>query len=197
MRFPVTLNTLARDKDGAVLAQFALILPVMLLLTFGAIEGGMLMWQFQQGEIASKRAVRLAATRALMTAGSVGDCGPSTPASTPAGTLCSQVPDTSVWATCKGDGSSGGMCGPDIARVALEISKFYPAVKPKDITIQISGGNLGFLGMGHPTPVVTVSFDKVNYKFAVLGGLGDIAARAMPKMTASAPAEDVFNGPRP
>src|SRR5262249_30891239 len=110
------LNTLVCDERGVAMVQFALVLPVMLLLIFGAIEGGMLMWQFQQGEIASKRAVRLASTRTLMTAGAIGDCGPSTPASTPAGTLCSQVPDTNVWATCKGDGSSGGMCGPDIAR---------------------------------------------------------------------------------
>jgi hypothetical protein len=195
-RIPQILNAIARNESGATLAEFALVLPVFLLLIFGAIEGGMLMWQFQQGEIAAKRAVRIAVTRQLMVPNAMGDCGPSaSPATTPAGTFCAQVPDTSVWATCKGDGSGGSVCGPGIARVAEEISRFYPAVKKEDISIQLSGGNLGFMGLGHPTPIVTVTFDKVNYEFIVLGGLGGLADFAMPKMTASAPAEDVWNGP--
>src|SRR5262245_43853576 len=112
------LKAFSTDRTGAALAQFALVLPVFLLLIFGAIEGGMLMWQFQQGEIAAKRAVRIAVTRQLMATGSMGDCGPSVPATTPAGTLCAQVPDTSVWATCKGNGTGGSVCGPGVARVA-------------------------------------------------------------------------------
>jgi len=197
-RVPQILNAISRNESGATLAEFALVLPVFLLLIFGAIEGGMLMWQFQQGEIAAKRAVRIAVTRQLMTANAMGDCGPSTPTTTPAGTLCAQIPDTSVWATCKGNGSGGSVCGPGVARVALEISRFYPAVKPENINIQLSGGNLGFMGLGHPTPIVSVSFTSVNYQFAVIGafpGLNQLANFAMPKMTASAPAEDVWNGP--
>jgi hypothetical protein len=189
------VRSLASDDSGASLTQFALILPAFLILIFGAIEGGFLMWQFQQGEIASTRAVRLAATRTLLTPGSIPDCGPSTPSTTPAGTLCINIPDTSIWATCRGNGTGGGACGPDVARVAVEISRFYPAVKPEDIIIELSGGGMGFVGLGHPVPVVTVRFDKVDYEFIVLSALGGLAALAMPTMSASAPAEDMLNGP--
>lgn len=182
------------DARGASLPEFALILPVVSLLFFGMLEMGYLMWQFQQGSIASKKAVRIAATRTLLVPGSIGDCGPSTPSSAVAGTRCSTIPDYSIWATCRGDGSGDAACGPDIARVGAEVGRFYPAVQPGDIVIELSGGGMGFVGMGRPVPVVTVRFENVQFDYIVLGALANLLPLQMPSMSASAAAEDLQNG---
>lgn len=181
-------------ERGASLPEFAMILPVLSLLLVGMLEMGYLMWQFQQGSIASKKAVRIAATRTLIAPGSIDDCGPTTPSTAVAGTKCSEVPDYSVWATCRGDGSGDAACGPDVARVGAEVARFYPAVNPQDIVIELSGGGMGFVGMGRPVPVVTVRFENVDFDFIVLGGLADLLPVRMPSMSASAAAEDLQNG---
>ena len=183
-----------KSERGASLPEFALILPVLSLLLFGMLEMGYLMWQFQQGSIASKKAVRIAATRTLITPGSIADCGPATPASAVAGTRCADVPDYSIWATCRGDGTGDAACGPDVARVGAEVVRFYPAVAPADIVIELSGGGMGFVGMGRPVPVVTVRFENVDFDFIVLGGLANLLPVQMPSMSASAAAEDLRNG---
>lgn len=184
-----------RKTGGSALAEFALILPILMLLIFSVLDIGYLAWQFQQGEIASKRAVRLAATRSLLVPGTIPDCGPSQPGTSVAGTHCADIPDYSVWATCHGDGSGDAACGTDVARVAQEIAGFYPAVSPDDIVIEFSGAGLGFVGMGHPVPLITVRFVNVEFQFVFLGGLADLAGIQMPEMSASAPGEDLINGP--
>jgi hypothetical protein len=189
------LRSFARRKDGASLAEFAMILPILLLFIFGTLEIGYLMWQFQQGEIAAKRAVRIAATRSLLAPGSIPDCGPAQPGNAVAGTECASIADYSVWATCRGDGSGGGACGADLPAVAAEIARFYPRAEPGNIVIQFSGGGMGFVGLGHPVPVVTVRFEGVKFEWVVLGTLANLAAVDMPTMSASAAAEDLRNGP--
>lgn len=193
MRRP--FSSLRGDMSGASLAEFALILPAFLLLIFGVLEVGYLAWQFQQGSIASKRAVRIAATRAVIMPGSIPDCGPSQPETAVAGTRCSDIPDYSVWGICNGDGTGDAACGADIPRIAEEVASFYPAVDPESIQIEFSGAGLGFVGMGRPVPLITVRFLNVNYDFVALGALADIAGLEMPDMTASAPGEDIINGP--
>ena len=189
-------TSLWRREEGASLAEFALITPILLLLTFGILDIGFLMWQFQQGTIASKRAVRIAATRELVTPGAFNDCGPSRAATAVAGTICSSLAfsGSGVWATCKGDGSGDAGCGADVTRVAQEVAKFYPRVTPADITITLSDGGLGFQGLGHPVPIVTVQFENVDYDYLFIGGLAQLTSFEMPSMTASAAAEDMRNG---
>ncbi len=189
------LRPLRTNTSGAALSEFALILPALLLLIFGVLEIGYLSWQFQQGSIASKRAVRIAATRALIVPGSIADCGPSQPVTSVAGTRCSEIADYSLWATCNGDGTGDAACGADIPRIAQEVAGFYPAVEPEDIQIEISGAGLGFVGMGRPVPLITVRFVNVQYNFIALGALADLAGIQMPDMSASAPGEDLSDGP--
>jgi hypothetical protein len=183
-----------RCRRGASLAEFAILLPLLLLFVFGALEIGYLMWQVQQGGVAAKKAVRIATTRALIAPGAIPDCGPATPATAIAGTKCSTIADYSLWATCRGDGTGSAACGPDIARVATEVRRFYPAVAQEDIVIEISGGGMGFVGLGRPVPVVTVRFENVQFEFITLGGLAGLANITMPSMSASAAAEDLQNG---
>ncbi len=185
-----------RTRTGASLAEFALILPLLMLLTFGMLETGFLLWQIQQGEIAAKRAVRLASTRALLAPGAFGDCGPSTPTNAQAGQECALLVggDLSLWATCRGNGTGGAACGPDIAALVTEIGRFYPRAEPENIVIEFHGAGLGFQGLGHPVPLITVKFENVQYEWITLGALAGLTNITLPDMSASAAAEDLRNG---
>lgn len=186
------IRKVGRNKSGASLPEFALLFPLFSLLSFGILEVGYLMWQFQQGAIASKRAVRIAITRDLITPGSISDCGPNQPADLAAGTFCAAVPDFTVWLTCDGVADPAA-CGPDVADVINEINNFYPRSQG-NVQIQLSGGALGFNGLGRPVPVVTVRFVGVQFEFIVLKGFG-FGPVNMPALSSSAPAEDLTSGP--
>ena len=79
--------------------------------------------------------------------------------------------------------------------MAQEVASFYPAVTPDNIVIEFSGAGLGFVGMGHPVPLITVRFVNVDFQFIFLGALADLAGIQMPEMSASATGEDLTNGP--
>lgn len=51
-------NRLARDQEGAVLVETLIAMPVLLILTFGILEFGNLMWQRQQLQIGVRDAAR-------------------------------------------------------------------------------------------------------------------------------------------
>ncbi len=46
-RFTLSLRRFARDPSGAQLVEFALVLPLMLLIFAVIIEGGRMMWSYQ------------------------------------------------------------------------------------------------------------------------------------------------------
>lgn len=187
-----SVNRLLRDNRGASLAEFALLFPIFALLTFGVLEMGYLAWQLQQGALASKRAVRIAATRQVIAPGAIPDCGPGTGGAAP-GTLCADLtPSSNSWGSCTGAG--GSPCGADIATITQEITAFYPRATADKIRYEFSGGGLGFVGLGKPVPIVTVRFVGVQFDFIVLKGFG-IGPVNMPPLSASAPAEDLTNGP--
>ncbi|SFC07855.1 TadE/TadG family type IV pilus assembly protein [Tropicimonas isoalkanivorans] len=55
---PQTLRRFARGEDGAQLVEFALILPMMLLVFAVIVEGGRLMWSFQAANAGVRDATR-------------------------------------------------------------------------------------------------------------------------------------------
>lgn len=190
-----SLIRLRKNKRGASLAEFALLFPAFAFLFFGALEVAFMMWQIQQGEIAVKRAVRIAATRAVMD-GSIDDCGPNNSSAIP-GTLCRDLPIQNNWGNClindiSNPGTPGSPCGADVARVATEIMRFYPKAAQGDVRFVFSGSGLGFEGLGKPVPIVTVQFENVPFSTIMLGVFGDFN---MATQSASAPAEDLTNGP--
>ena len=189
------VKSLRKNKRGAALAEFALLFPAFALLFFGALDVGFMMWQVQQGEIAVKRAVRVAATRAVLD-GSIDDCGPNNASAIP-GTLCSDLAIQNDWGGClindiSSPGTPSAPCGTDVARVATEIMAFYPRAAQGDVRFTFSGSGLGFEGLGKPVPIVTVQFENIPFQTIMIGIFGNFV---MSPQSASAPAEDLTNGP--
>lgn len=49
-----------RDRSGSSAAEFALVLPLLLLFLFGIIDGGRLLWEFNRAEKATQAGARFA-----------------------------------------------------------------------------------------------------------------------------------------
>src|SRR4051812_11072512 len=62
MRSRTLVRKLARDTSGAALIEAAFVLPVLLVLVFGAIDFGMYMWQWN----AVDKAAHLGARKAIV-----------------------------------------------------------------------------------------------------------------------------------
>ena len=195
----LALRKLRNNNQGASLVEFALLFPAFAFLFFGALEVSFMMWQIQQGEIAVKRALRVATTRSVLEDGAYPDCGPANSTAV-LGTLCSDLPDdTGEWGNClindiSNPGSPASPCGTDVARVAQEIMAFYPKAAQGDVRFIFSGSGLGFEGLGKPVPIITVQFENVPFSTIMLGVFGNFT---MATQSASAPAEDLTNGPGP
>ncbi len=190
--FPGGIRKIGKDDSGATLAEFTILLPVLLLIVFAVVELSSVMWQRQVAEFATSRALRIATTRALIPTGALPDCGVATAAQV--GTLCSQVSGAEDWVlTCTP--SSPNICDQQVLmRMLTEIRSIAPQVEATNLEVQVEGSGLGFVGRGHPVPLVTVRVTRLGYQFMALGpllGLGDLVMR---DISASAPAEDMRGG---
>lgn len=198
------LPSFRRDESGATLVEATLVVPLMLLLTFGLVEFGYVMWQFHATEkataigvrwLASRHGVKgeAAVTNELYTA-TVPDCFAST--SNPPGTLCSQVAGATSWSqTCSGTG--GGNCSSTtMSGLLTEMQKYAPFIKATNVSVQLQGTKIGFVGRGRAVPLITVRTTGLTYNYIALGalvpGLGSIT---MPSFASSAVGEDQKEGP--
>ena len=88
----------AVNRSGATLIEFTLIFTVLMVLTFGLIEFGIALYQYNAAETATAIGARYIATRGPVVTG-IADCGVATNAS--AGTSCASVAGASSWTvTC-------------------------------------------------------------------------------------------------
>ena len=65
----MTFRTLFHDGKGTGAAEFALVLPLLLLFLFGIIDGGRWLWAFNQAEKATQVGARIAVVTNLVPGG--------------------------------------------------------------------------------------------------------------------------------
>jgi Flp pilus assembly protein TadG len=212
MKHPLTdlalrLRRFRHDQQGTTMVEFALVLPIFLLLLFALIDFGRLGFEYVMADKGMQLAARLAVARPPACAGvlQTNIRGAVAQGAVPpyygtncraGGTVCAN-PGT---ITCVGAASNA-----TVAEIWAAISPLMPSnatVANLSFTYAFDA-NLGFLG-GPYTPMVTVKATNLTFQFATpISALAALAAGQsndlpgslpFPAMTVSLPAEDLALG---
>lgn len=185
------LRRFRKDESGATLVEYTLVFMLLMLLTFGLIEFGIVLFQYNSAEMATAVGARFVATRGPVVTG-IEDCGVTTSAA--AGTLCSDVAGSDGWTiTCNADAPSGGCQADALTALVTEMQRFAPNVQAQNVQVELRGVGFGFVGRNGPVPMVTVRLTGMQYDFVALDDLLGFGALTMPGFDATLVAED-FNG---
>jgi len=204
------LRAFMRRMDGTSAAEFALVLPLALLLLFGIIDAGRYIWEVNQVQKAAEAGARYAVATAIVPSGlntydTVGFACPS-------GTLvagdpiCREALGTIRCAT--GGGSVSCTCAqspcPNLgapnsaafANIVARMRVFAPQIRPANVVVSYSGSGLGYAGDpatdddGNPlsdiAPIVTVEVRSFDMRALLLFG-GDVS---LPGASATLTLED-------
>jgi Flp pilus assembly protein TadG len=201
------IRNFARDERGSALVEFAVVLPVFLLVLFVLIEFGRLGFEYVMANKAVQLAGRMAVTRPAACPGvptinlrgavAVGSVPPAFGTTCRSGSTVCAAPAT---VTCVGNASNA---------TAAEIWAMVSPVMPVDATIANLRFSyaytpaIGFLG-GPYVPMVTTEVTGLNFRFvlplnslaAVVTGVADPERGPLPfpPLTFTLPGEDLALG---
>lgn len=162
---------LTRNEDGSSAAEFALVLPLLLLFLFGIIDAGRFAWEYNRAEKATQVGARFAAVTDpvapalyaydFTTAG----LNPGDPINTSAlGTITC----TSATCTCSGSCPTGtGATGGAWTQVLARMRQIDPIISASNLRIQYKDSGLGYAGDPNGmdiVPIVTVSLSGMQFK---------------------------------
>jgi hypothetical protein len=205
-------RSLRLDRSGASAAEFALVLPLLILFLFGIIDGGRYLWEVNKAEKATQVGARVAVVTAAIPGGLVAE---SYVGNTAGGTALTQgdlIPRAALGEiTCtKSGGSLDCSCttnpcpdpltpidttGFDLMADRMRYMK--PDIADEDIRIRYSGSGLGFAGDPNGmeiAPLVTVELQNVAFDPLMLFGMASFNLPAFrTTLTAEDSAGDVSN----
>ena len=198
-------RSILRNEAGSVLVEFAVVLPLFLVLLFATIDFGQIYLRWILAEKATHIAARLAVVRPPICAGvpTFNDRTAGIPRTSPFGTSCT----ASFFDLCADPGdvvcTGSDAVGDSFDDIIDVIGAFLPpTVQPNNIRFTYSFADLGFLG-GPYVPLVSVELvGEIEVPFitplgpllqAFYGGNG-LDDPAMPTMRATLPAEDLIEG---
>lgn len=194
-----------RDECGLA-AEFALVLPLFLLLLIGTIDVGIYSWRINQLEKATQAGARFAAVTDPVTSG----LDASFVNQTIGGNQIQQgdrLPqlDFTVSCTSTACSCSGTDCD-TLGTIALQSTAFgnlaarmrayYPGVQDANIRVEYRGSGLGYAGDPNgldAAPLITVRLVNLQYTPVTLSPMG--ASVDLPNFAYSITAEDA-NGSR-
>jgi Flp pilus assembly protein TadG len=184
--------SLIRSDGASSAAEFALVLPLLLLFLFGIIDVGRYMWTLNQAEKATQMGVRYAVVSdpvASVINTDFVDYGIAGGDPVPTATFDTAVCDS---ATCAVTGAASSVTGRNstaFTQIVTWMQKFDPAVQPSDVRVSYQNVGLGY--SGDPTgpdvaALTTVEIRNLPFKPLLLFG-GTIT---LPPIKASLTLED-------
>jgi Flp pilus assembly pilin Flp len=171
-------RALLRDKRGAGAAEFALMLPLILLFLLGIIDAGRYAWEFNQAEKATQIGARWAVATDVVPSGlssysfavSGGiSQGTAVPKTAFGGIWCASDSGT-VGCTCKDSSACafGTSANPTAFQsLVSRMADIYPNISADNLRIDYDWSGLGFSGDPNGpdvAPLVTVSLRNVTFQ---------------------------------
>jgi Flp pilus assembly protein TadG len=192
-----TLRQLAKDKRGAVAAEFALVALIFVALLLGSIDLSRQIWEINLAKAAVREGARLAAVRPLastwlqnldpIATGLVAGNGDPIPAGTIATVTCS-----GATSTCVG-GSNTAMNTTVFTEIVTRMRQVNPRIQAANVIITYRHVGLGFAGnpFGPDVePEIAVSLTGLTLSPGALSLLG-IQGFSMPALTTTISSEDL------
>jgi Flp pilus assembly protein TadG len=171
------MRRLLRDTSAGTAAEFALVLPLLLVLLFGIIDSGRLLWEVNRAEKATQAGARFAVVTAplapgLATADYVGvdglTQGDTIPASELGTVVCNQTACCNPSTMCTTPYPTLGTYNSTVFNnIYGRMKVLDPAIQPANVLISYSGSGLGFAGNPNGpqiSPIVTVKLTNLQFK---------------------------------
>lgn len=197
------LTRLRRDERGGTAVEYALVFGLMILVTLGTIEVGMMLWQWNSAEKATQAGVRHAIVHDLVAPG-LRFVGSEPLSGGDYGDWCRDRTNGTVNADCRFDpvvcsdtGCAGGYGydGAAFTAIVRRMQAMFPLVEPANVEIVYAFSGLGFIGRPGGQPMmVTVRLRAMRYDsflLDVFSGLPDLIP--MPGFAATLVGEDMNN----
>lgn len=169
-----------RDESGAA-AEYALVLPLAVLLFIGILDGGRYMWQLSRAEKATQAGARIAAVTAMIPQG-LANYTYAVAGGLPQGSVVGESVFRRVRCTGTGTAASPGVnCvweGTQTSSYALapsaaafdqvydRMEQFMPGLRPTEVQVVYTNSGLGFAGdPSGPdvSPIITVRLVGVQF----------------------------------
>jgi TadE-like protein len=171
------LPSLMRNTAASTAAEFAMVLPVLLMMLLGIIDAGRLMWTWNEAEKATQVGVRYAVATDIVPAGLAGYSfavsggipqGDPIPSTAFAGASC-QSSGGSVSCVCV----TGGTCpalgtanSASFGRIVTQMQRIYPKVAAANVLVDYAYSGLGYAGDPNGTdvaPLVRVRLRNLTF----------------------------------
>ena len=185
------LKHVIRDQGGASTAELAVILMLLMILTFGVMDMGYALWQWNNAEKAGQFGARLAAVSTPLAPGlATFECGT---AATVAGESCAVSGNSFGTVTCTGTGCTGsyGFSQPEADRLLARMQLIFPRIQSENLIVEYEDLQLAFDGRGSPVASVTVRIVNMNFEFLMLDALIGFTPIAMPEFRTTLTTEDL------
>lgn len=189
---------LRQDCRGASAAEFALVLPLLLLSLFGIIDAGRFAWECNQAEKATQVGARVAVVtdppaEGLTGTDFVGIDGLTQGDRIPAGAMPSFTCGSSGCSSCGGcpSGIPGTFDSTAFNNIVTRMQYMKPDIGPSNVLIEYSGSGLGYAGDPNGSdiePLVTVKLQNLKFRPIILFGA---ASFTMPAFQTTLTAEDL------
>ena len=178
---------LVRCRRGSTAAEFTMVLPLLLILIFGIIDGGRYMWTVNQSQKAVQAGARFAVVTNTVPGGlqeysfvsETNPPGSPIPAGAFGSITCEESGGTAV-CSCTANPCSDDMVGTAdtdaFDAIANRMRNIYPDLVNENVTIRYEGVGLGFAGNPHGSDVsalVTVEMTGAMFRpitLLVFGG---------------------------
>jgi hypothetical protein len=185
-------RALIRDRNAAAAAEFALVLPLLLVFLFGIIDVGRYMWAINRAEKAVQMGVRMAVVTDFLSE-EVGDdylgqCATPLTQGDPIPEDCFAT-QTCDAAACDPGGEVANY-GAKFGLIANRMRVFMPEIEDGDIEVTYSPSGLGYAGDPNGadvSPLVTVRLSGMTFRPIAFLALWDVP---LPEVRSSLTLED-------
>ena len=187
------IRAFVRDRTGATAAEFALVLPLLLIFLLGIVDVGRWLWVYNEAQKATQMGARLAVVgnpvSDSINADYIGRCFPPL-------TQGDKIPvDCFPTVTCTSAGCDNGTKdNAAFNEIVARMRAFLPTLTAENVTVKYSPSGLGYAGNpfgADISPLVTVEIGKPNALQFVPVTFLLLSSMDMPEFTTTLTAEDL------